>query len=445
MMYLTGLYFLYLSLQLVTGKTSTTDSLYLLFGIGFFNHTLGLNYVFARALLPAAAVFAFWRSLEQPTLSRFLGAVVMLFCAFAYSPEMGTLASCAIMVMALSRVVRSDSEALAPLMRYRAVLQAVTVCVLAVGGMLIVFYAMDPSFQALKAFLRPTLNQLGGAGNRPIYFNLPILGIMIVSVMALALSFLAIRRTPAAEGLDLVLAMVLLSLLMQRMAFGVPDSLHVVNNCMPLFLLGVFMIPYSWRGIGLRKWYCALLILTIMLPLQVFNAFMFKPFVERHLTGSNVSRSSFVQVGSTAGIQASLAQMIARIGPERTYYLHGLQYYSLPVVLQLHLKQVSYFTILEEAQVPTDYQEIIREIRASNAIVVTLRKNLQNEVSPEYGGWEGWLYQLTASPLPGSRIYSQLAEVKYRLSRPLLDFMRSSYGVLIEQEGLVALVPQWTT
>lgn len=444
-MYLAGLYALAMAVKVSVGDSKFTG-LFVLCALGFFNHTLGLNYVFVRGLLPAAAVIAFWLYLEKPACGRLGIAAAVLFGALAYSPEMGLLATLTNLLVAALKGGLPMLKAWPGGMPMRgasvAIGRVLLVCGLAWGGLLVGFYLMDPSFRALAAFFKPMVNQVGGAGNRPIYFNLPILGLMVVSVLVLGVAIRMVRERPDAPITVLVLALTALSIMMERMAFGVPDSLHVVNNCLPLFLLGLFLAARMWPGSHSLRWYGAVLVIAFMLPLQVFNAFMFKPYVERRL-GLTQTAAASTGVGATSrDIEESLERLIERLGPEKPYYLHALQYYSLPAVLRWHLVQPVYFTILEEVQVPQDAGRIIRDLRESATIVVTPRTGFAAAGAPRWGGWEDWLYQLTASPLPGSRTFSQLAEVKARLEQPVMGFLRESYCVAAEDGALVALVPR---
>ncbi|TAJ29017.1 MAG: hypothetical protein EPO64_04230, partial [Nitrospirae bacterium] len=381
-MYLAGLYLLYLAVKLSVGD-SRADGVFILCSLGFFNHTLGLNYVFVRGLLPAAAVIGLWLYLERPTVGRLAGAAGLLFCTLVYSSEMGILAALAGLLLAALRIglpLLADRLPLLGLEVRRANIRsgvpsaggyeygwdltkagltlgrALLVCLLALSGLIASFYLMDSSFQALTAFVKPMVNQVGGAGNRPIYFNLPILAVMAASVLVLGATLASARGRLGASATALVLALATLAIMMQRMAFGVPDSLHVVNNCLPLFLLGLFLAARVRPGGGSVKWYGVLLLLAVMLPLQVFNAFMFKPYLERKLGVTAAADISVSPAPTSREVQASLDRILAGFGPNHTYYLYALQYYSLPMVLRWHLKQVPYFTILEEAQMPKDFQ-----------------------------------------------------------------------------------------
>lgn len=468
--YLAGIYLLWFCLQAVLGRHKDTDRVFILLSVGLFNLVLGMNYVFLRHLLPMASVLLAWRYVERPQAGYLVATTGVTLFALIYSPETGALAVASMLGLGIIRVVASWADRLVAATRQRAAqpstaglgpavavvnggcsvteslqdllrLTAVSLAVLA--GLAAVFYAIDPSFQAFFNSVRPVLSYSAGGGNTPIYLSLPMLSLLGIGVTVVALLARALLSKGWWPEADLVLALLVLSLATLRPAFGKPDAPHIAYSGLPLFLLALLVIPSCAGWVKARAWYLGVLLLGVMLPLQVFNLFMMKPFFERKLAAwGTPEAAASVEQGSKASIQNSLRRAIAHFGNRQPYYLHVLAYYSLPVVLEFRLKQVPYIATLEEAFTFEEIAKVIRELRDSRAIVISRRADLLRSAQPAYGGWEGVLYQLTASPLHGSRCFAEVVAANEALREPLREFLVSSYDVVFEDGELVGLIPR---
>jgi hypothetical protein len=269
---------------------------------------------------------------------------------------------------------------------------------------------------------------------------LSLLGISVTVVALVARALLSKGWWP---GADLTLVLLVLSLAMQRPVFGKPDAPHIAYSGLPLFLMAMLVVPARAGRVKPQTWIFRVLLLGVIVPLQVFNLFMMKPFFERKLAAWGMPEAAAsMEHGSKASIQNSLRRAIAHFGDGHPYYLHALSYYSLPVVLEFRLKQVPYIATLEEAFTLEEMAEVIRELYDSRAIVISRRADLLRSAQPTYGGWEGALYQLTASPLQGSRCFAEVVAANETLREPLREFLVSSYDVAFEDGELVGLVPR---
>jgi hypothetical protein len=459
-MYLAGLYLLWLCIQAVAGGRQDADRLFLLFSVGLFNLMLGMNYIFLRHLLPMAAVFLAWSYLDRRKAGYGIGAVIVTFLALTFSTEMGGLAIVSVLCLGAIRLVtpwvskllirftgwpaayhmvscRAETDGLQDFLR------VVGLCLVALLGFVSVFYMIDPSFHAFFESLRPVISYSAGGGNHPIYPSLPILSLLVVSVTVLALAVRSLFSQAWRPEGELILALLILSVLMQRPAFGKPDVLHIAYSGLPIFLLSLLAVPARARRIRLRTWCLGVLVIGIMLPIHVHNLFMLKPYFEKKLTGWKVS-GAMAPTGSMpkASIQDSLRHAVSYFGDKQPFYLHGIRYYSLPVVLEFRLKQVPYVTSLEETFTFQEIEQVIHELRGSRAVVIALRSDLHQPTPPSFGGWEDVLYQLTASPLPGSRMFAEVVAANVALREPLREFLASSYDVVFEEGELVGLLPR---
>lgn len=442
--YLAGLYLLWFCIQAVVGRRQDADRLFILLSVGLFNLLLGMNYAFPRHLLPMAALLLVWRYVEQPEASRLLAPIAATFLALTYSLEMGALAIASILalgglrVLALWRRWSADAGG-----RMGEFLGLLVVCLAAVSGLFGIFYAIDPSWQAFTASLKPLLSYSAGGGNSPIYPSLPFFSLMAVSVLAVAFTARTLLSQGWRPGVELVLALLVLSLVMQRPAFGKPDALHIAYSGLPLFLLVLLVVPSRAGWAKARSWYLGMLLLGVMLPLQVLNLFMMKPFFERKLAAWRAPEAMASEgPGSKISIQDSLRRAVAHFGEGHLYYLHVLTYYSLPVIVESRLKQVPYIATLEEAFTFEEIGQVIHELRTSRAIVISRREDLRRPVPPAVGGWQSALYQWTASPLQGSRTFAEVVAANGALSEPLREFLASSYDVVFEDGELVGLIPR---
>ena len=468
--YLAGIYLLWLCLQAVQGCRPDTDRAFVLLSVGLFNLLLGMNYVFPRHLLPLAAVLLAWRCVEQPRSGCLIATSGITLLALSFSLEMGALAVASILGLGCIRVIASWLNRLVASAKHRAAQPSVAgggpatmvigmgrsvtesfrdlfrlaaVSLAALVGWGVMFYAIDPSFQALFESVRPVLSYSAGGGNTPIYLSLPMLSVLGVSVVVVAFLARALLSKGCQQGMDLVLTLLVLALITLRPAFGKPDAPHIAYGGLPLFLTAMLIVPARMSWMKPRTWIFGVLLLGVMVPLQVFNLSMMKPVFERKLAAWRTPEvMASVEQGSKTSIQRSLRRVIVHFGDKHPYYLHILAYYSLPAILEFRLKQVPYVVTLEETFTSEEIAKVIRELHDSQAIVISRRADLLRLAQPAYGGWEGVLYQLTASPLPGSRVFAEITAANAALREPLREFLVSSYDVVFEDGELVGLIPR---
>lgn len=440
-MYLAGLYLLWLCMQAVVRQGHDTDRIFVLFSVGLFNLLLGMNYVLLRHVLPVAALLLAWRYVERPGVGRMAPPIAACFLALTYSLELGVLAVASILGLGILRLL--------PIRQLGAVCDGncikeffglVGICAAALGGFVGTFYVIDPSWQALLASLKPLLSYAAGGGNTPIYPSLPFVALMALTVQAVALTVRSLLSQGWKPGMELVLALLALSVVMQRPAFGKPDVPHIAYSGLPMFLLALLVIPPQVGWAKARILGLGVLLVGVMLPLQIFNVFMLKPYVEKKFAGWGLTEAIVsTQPASKVPIQDSVRRAVVYFGGIQTYYFHVLDYYSLPVLLERDLKMVPYLSNIAEAFSLSDIRKIIAELQQTRAIVVSRKTDLQRSAPLAYGGWEGILYQLTASPLPGSRCYAEVVAANETLRAPLREFLVSSYDVAFEDGELVGL------
>jgi hypothetical protein len=452
--YVAGLYLLYLCVQTITGLP--TDRMFVFCSLGLFNAVLGLNYVLLRFLLPIASVLVAASYLRDPRPLRFLWSVLILYITFTYSLEMGILAALSIMALATLRVLQprfaaaaacgntpsrvrgsgEDKEAQGCLKLFISVM---AICFFAAAALLGTLWIIDPTFQSLSGYLKPMLVYSAGGGNRPLSVSLPFLGIMVIGTLTFGILTSLARQFD--DRAVLFLGLLVAALMMLRPAFGKPDVLHIAYSGLPILLLGFAVVPNKFLGFPLRKAFLLLVFLTLMMPLQVYNLVTYVPVTSSPLRVANETEKDSVSRWSRRSIENGLDRIVNRFGTNRTYYLHALGYYSLPVVLQRHLKQVPYLVTLEEAFTDEDIKALIDELQNSQAVIVSLRRNLQPLGPFSTEGIAGKLLELMAMPAPGSFGFAETVEANDRLRAPLIEFIRSSYVVAVEDGELVALVP----
>lgn len=455
--YLIGLYVLYLCVQVVAGKAWSVDGLYVLCALGLFNSVLGLNYVFIRFLLPAVTLAIVSWDIGRPRFVAFILAVAALYLTFVYSLEMGiltVLGMCTLIGVAVFRgkilgllgpiVVTEIVDRATTSWRespdsinasFASFLRVGGICLFAVTGVILTFWTIDPTFSALAGYVKPMLAYNSGGGNRPLIPSLPLLGLIFISAGVLTLCI----RTAMARGFDnlsaLLIALVVSGLVMERAAFGKPDVLHIAYSGSLVLLLGFAALSIRLSGIPLKTAYALSVLVTIVIPLQFFNLLIYSR-IPNHEVGVKHSVQAPV---SRRAIEAGLDRMITRFGSDKPYYLHTLGYYSLPVVTNRHVKQVPYLVTLEEAFTDEDIQNVIEELRNSQAIVITLRNNMQPSGQIPTKKITGALYELIAVPTPGSIGFARTVRANDHLRRSLIEFINACYSIASEDGDLVAL------
>jgi hypothetical protein len=410
-------------------------------GVGFFNPYAGLNYAILRHLLPPLVLVAAWRCFEHPTAPRFVGTVALLVIALAYSPEvavvaLGSLVFLSILCLSLGRGGADSERAGAGVHVALPLLSLSTV-----GGL---FVLMDSSLRALQGYLQPILTFSAGGWNTPIDPSLPMLGMAGLTVLALAHVVGTVRTRGWNSETAWVVVYAIMAIALERAALAKADVAHIVYSGLPACVLAVAALEARAAPTGPRGRLFAAVLVCLILPLQLFNAMLYAPFVTRHAVavGAEAQGSgSTAAVPGKADIMHGIAMAIERFGTEQTYYMHKLEYYRLPVYERYRLKPFLYFPSLTSAFTEENIQTVIRELASSHAIVIARRQDLL--VRPrDSDGRMKWFHGIMASPLPSSTVYDLTLRFQAQLEQPLVDFLSSAYSVGFEYGDVVALVPR---
>jgi hypothetical protein len=177
-------------------------------------------------------------------------------------------------------------------------------------------------------------------------------------------------------------------------------------------------------------------------PLQFYHAMLFLPSLAWRTLPVAAAVESVPKATSPSKeeIQGSLSRAVEHFGPDRSYYMHKLEYYRLPIYLRYQLKPVLYHPSLTSAFTPRDIENVIADLRRSHAIVLVRRGDLQSKTPGHLD--PRWWHYITSSPLPGSTVFNLTVEFQARLEAPLVSFLNSSYDPRFEDGDIVGLVPQ---
>lgn len=471
--YLAGLYLLSLAIRLIVPDPRSGDRWFLVLAIGFFNPWTGLNVTFVRFLLPVlACLLAAWY-VRTGRMGAFIGAVCALATAMLYTFEAGVVGVAGVTLMVLMgssrRIVagvlrvQPDRTGIGPapdesgsarpshgavpprgalLRRAGAVIG--TSLVFLLGG----FALFDPSLRALLLYPAIALSYSAGAHNLPIYPNLPALTLLLLTVVALALAVVVMRRGALAGYEDLALVALAVVLLMERGAFGVAEPTHFAYYGLPLFLFCVYLVsPLPTNG-PLVKGLAVVLLVGVALPMQYYHASLVLPFIERYAAERETHHAQQQpvvrpEVITGASVEKTLASLVTRIGSDRPYLMFQLDYYSYPVYRKLGLRYPTYFTFLTNARTFNDVDLVIAQLEQSRAVVLARRSDLVPAmVESHRSGLQHWLDRLSGAHTAGSELAEMMRASEERLLEPLRRFLADSYSVGPEEDGIVALLPR---
>lgn len=433
--YVGGLYLLYVVLASLLDHDHDAVMWFGLFAVGFFNPITGLNYTFGRFLLPLVALLAAWRFCEHATVRGWLASVSLVALALLCSPDIGVvtlLGVSGLCVLAALRAATSRTWTA----RYFAAFG-----IPATGAALscLLLLSIDGTFRPLAAYLRPIVTFSAGGWNTPIDPSLPVFGLLGFTLLVMRWLFLTCRdhgyQRAVAGGFALI------AILMQRASFGKADVVHLAYSGLPVFLLAAAWAGAPARAARARLGVVAIMLVTIVLPLQFYHAMLFAPSAIARFAGQVAQPRSGVPPSPAPGkeaIQASLAKAVQHFGPERLFYMHRLEYYRLPVYLRFRIKPFLYYPLLAAAFTPEDIRDVIRSLQDSHAIVLVLRSDL-NMAEPRPLQTHWWHY-VTSSPVAGSEVFNLTLEFQARLEAPLVRFLNSAYERRFEDGEILGLV-----
>ncbi len=446
--YLCGLYALFAILRWCVPQQDRVDGIFLGLAVGFFNPITALNYTFVRHLLPALTVLSVWAYLMKPTWGRLLRGAGMLWISLMYSADIGLVAAVGVMVVSVltygSRRRAASGlahEATPTPARSMSILTLLGVPGLAVAMMLLAFAMTPPGMENLGHYLEVVSRFSSGGSNSPVELSLPLVTMVALLLFAFTAT-IALLREHGLRGTTVPLVAVgVTCVMMQRAAFGKPDVVHIAYAALPVLVLCLAVVPRVW-GTRARTW-LSLSVLALGLSLQYYHVSLFWPFISRHIV-----RHEMAGVSTAAGpsITAQLDELVQKIGSERTYYMHNLMYYSLPTYLRFHLKHALYFTIPEETFSEVDIDTVLHQLAQTQAAVIMLRSDYEgkgpNDARAPAASLNVVLDALTASPLPGSKVYQATSTALHDLWQPFVGYVRQDYMVYAQTNDLVGLVPR---
>lgn len=438
--YLVGLCLLYVTLSALVPSRRTAEAWFVLFAVGFFNPYAGLNYDILRHALPLAALLSAWWCFTAPSIGRLAGAVALVTLAMGYSPEIGLVTLLSVATLSALTLLRpGDGRVLpaSPLIHLAVPLASVAV-------LLLMFHLIDPSHRALIAYFQPIVTFSSGGWNTPVDPSAPTLAMMGLSLMVGVVMLKTVRSRGWDETAAWLGSCGVLTLLMERAAFGKADIMHLAYSGLPLYMLAVGFVSRSLRGAIKGSALAVIIGAGLVLPLQLCHAMMFLPHLLRSaapIQAAAAGHQAERNQGAKDAIQASLARAVEHFGRERPYYMHKLEYYRLPIYLRFKLEPILYFPSLTSAFTEADIRRVIEELRARRAIILARRDDLGASIPKGRPSFD-WLLFLTSSPLPGSTVHDLTSRFQARLEAPLVEFLRCDYDIGFEDGEIVALLPR---
>lgn len=432
-----GLYFLYCVIgQFVQDRWARTVW-FGFFAFGLFSPILGLNYTFMRFTLPLLAVMAAWRAHLSASGSQHAVAAALMALALLCSPDMGLVAAAGVGIVGLCAAWATPAAARGRVLVQFGLVGGAALLVSA-GALLLI----DGTTGPLVAYLRPIATFSAGAWNTPIDPSLPVLTLLGLTLFVLVRLAGAWRRGDIVGHAPLLAGYVAVLLAMQRASFGKADVIHVAYSGLPIFIVAAGAAGTGAPGRGRQFALAALLCVGVVLPLQAYHAMLFVPsFVpslSAHAADPKASPPAGVPV-TKAQIQAGLTRAVEQFGADRTYYMHRLEYYRLPIYERYRLKPFLYHPSLTSAFTPEDIEDVIRALRTSGAIVLARKADLEVAAPPRLLETRWWCYA-GSLPLPGSQVYNLTLQFQDRLERPLVQFLLSEYDRTYDDGGVVGLV-----
>lgn len=428
-----GLYFLYCVIGQFAHDRWARTAWFGFFAFGLFSPILGLNYTFMRFTLPLLAVMAAWRAHRSARTSQYAVAATLMALALLCSPDMGLVAAAGAGIVGLCAVWTAPAAARGRVLVRFCLLGAAALLVSA-GALLLI----DGTTGPLVAYLRPIATFSAGAWNTPIDPSLPVLTLLGLTLFVLVQFAGAWRRGDVAPHWPLVAGYVVVLLAMQRASFGKADVIHVAYSGLPIFIAAAGAVGSGTTGRSRQFALAALLFVGVALPLQAYHAMLFVPSLSAQAAESEPSPPAAVPV-TKAQVQAGLTRAVEQYGADRTYYMHRLEYYRLPIYERYRLKPFLYHPSLTSAFTPEDIQDVILALRTSGAVVLARKADLDVTAPPRLLETRWWCYA-GSLPLPGSQVYNLTLQFQDRLERPLVQFLLSEYDRTYDDGGVVGLV-----
>jgi hypothetical protein len=437
--YLFGLYLLFILLAALIDDRRWVRTWFAFFAFGFFNPITGLNYTFARFLLPPIALLAAWRCLQTPSVRRISSAACLLALAILCSPDIGVVTALGIGVLGTSRLV-GDWQAGRSITPTAAVLTVILLGGLAMAGAASLL--IDGTSQPALAYLTPIVTFSAGAWSTPIDPSAPMLALLAFSVLVAAILWSTWRAHPFSATASLMAGYAVMFVLMERAIFGKADVEHIAFSGLPVFCFAAGWSVAAAHRRSPAKWVAATLAVAVIAPLQFYHAMLFLPSLAWRTIPVAAAVESLPKATSASKeeIQRSLSRAVEYFGPDRPYYMHKLEYYRLPIYLRYQLKPVLYHPSLTSAFTRKDIEDVIADLRRSHAIVLARRSDLQGHAVAHLH--PRWWHYVTSSPLPGSTVFNLTVEFQGRLEAPLVSFLNSSYDRRFEDGDVVGLVLQ---
>lgn len=451
--YLIGLALLFVCLSWALGSRRVAAIWGIVLALSFFNAVTGVNLTLTRYLLPVGCFILSDRYVAEGGTARGVLAAAAVTFALLYSSEIAALAALAVALPALvpllplSRVVRGIARVVAagraatvtgPARRARRLARAGVLGGVSVLAAAVLLLAIDPRGSAFSGYALGTRAYLSGAFNVPFSAHLTtatLAGLTVVSVGLVTARLAAGGSVRTVSGL---IALTVLALAAQRGAFGSSDPDHIAFYALPTILLAGHVAAPRWRGAPLML---AAVVVGLAAPMQMTNAAQFLPFVARVAPASG--DRVVLDTPRATSVQASLQEIVERLGTDRPYLMYDLGYYSLPVYESFHLRYPAYATDIWATANADDLARALGEIRASGAYVVMWRTEYDGTATiPTADPRWNAVATVTGAHLPNSDLALLEARSRARLQAPFFDLVRSSYRVVYETAGLVGLAPK---
>jgi hypothetical protein len=450
--YLTGLVFLYVVLRACLPSDRTRAVWFAFLSLGLFNPLTGLNETFTRYLFPTVVFLSAAGCFERGGIARGALAGVLLAAGVSYSSEVAALSIGAVAVLAGLLALRSRTpwrtDVGGPVSTRVSAGRILTrACAVGLGGgacSVAFFLAADPTGGALRDYPAVAASYSGGAHNVPIYPHLPFLALAAITVAALAELWRALRENPGSTPMVTAAGYAVVALAAQRAAFGAAEPSHFAYFGLPIVCLALLLTTRIRDGRRARAWLAGLLTVGIVLPMQYYHVMEFAPFVARRLNvlpGVNAS-DGLDPAGQVSTLDQALRDVVQTVGIGHPYVMYEMEYASLPVYRDFGLRYGTYFTMLITARDEQGMRRAIDEVRASRAIVVVRKQDLDGLERPrQSSGFTRLFDTLSGAHTAGSDLNALLLRSRTRLTAPFLKFVQTEYRPLYDRDGLVAFGP----
>jgi hypothetical protein len=449
--YVAGLIFLYVVVRFCLRDPRARAFWFTFLALGLFNPLTGLNETFTRFLFPSivfltAAAFYRYGGSTRGWLS-----AVLLGAAISYSFEVAVLSIAAALLLACVFLAApyflqpSRSVHGGVVVPGAAKIVSRAVILLAAAGVFSAgfFLLVDPSGRALREYPAIAMSYSAGAHGVPIYPHLPFIVLAGVTVGALGASLRL-----ALQGGDRIIALAALAyaaiaVMAQRAAFGAAEPSHFAYFGLPVFCLALYLTTEWQAGRQTRLWLGAALLIGIVLPMQYYHFMEFAPFVAQRLQAETQASSEHADgVSPRENLEQNLRDVVRTVGSDRPYMMYEMEYSSLPVYRDFHLRYAGYYTMLINARDPAGIEDVIDDVRRKGAVVVIRKDDLSGPKRIRASsGLVYWLDLLSGAHTAGSDLNELLLQSRARLTAPFLKFVQTEYAPIYDHNGLVAYGP----